>query len=31
LMGEAFLDHDLIFCTTQGTPLDRGNVVKRDF
>jgi integrase len=26
LMGEAFLDHDLIFCTTLGTPRDRGNL-----
>jgi integrase len=24
-------DRDLIFCTPSGTPLDRGNVVKRDF
>jgi integrase len=26
-----YQDHDLIFCTAFGTPLDRGNVVKRDF
>jgi integrase len=29
--GEVYQDHDLIFCTALGTPLDRGNVVKRDF
>jgi integrase len=29
--GEGYEDHDLIFCTASGTPLDRGNVVKRDF
>jgi len=28
--GKAYQDHDLIFCTPLGTPLDRGNVVKRD-
>jgi integrase len=30
-MGEAYQDHDSIFCTALGTPLDRGNVVRRDF
>jgi integrase len=30
-MGEAYQDHDLIFCTALGTPFDRGNVLKRDF
>ncbi len=30
-VGEAYQDHDLIFCTALGTPLDRGNVVKREF
>jgi integrase len=30
-IGEAYQDHDLIFCTALGMPLDRGNVVKRDF
>jgi integrase len=29
--GEAYQDHDLIFCTASGTPLDRGDVVKREF
>jgi hypothetical protein len=29
--GEVYQDRDLIFCTPSGTPLDRGNVVKRDF
>jgi integrase len=29
--GEAYQDYDLIFCTPLGRPLDRGNVVKRDF
>ncbi len=30
-IGEAYQDYDLIFCTALGTPLDRGNVVKREF
>jgi integrase len=30
-VGEAYRDHDLIFCTSLGTPLDRGHVLKRDF
>jgi integrase len=30
-VGEAYQDRDLIFCTALGTPLDRGNVVKREF
>jgi integrase len=29
--GEVYQDHDFIFCTTLGTPLDRGNGVKREF
>jgi integrase len=29
-VGEAYKDHDLVFCTALGTPLDRGNVVKRE-
>ncbi len=30
-LGEAYQDHDLLFCTALGTPLGRGNVVKREF
>jgi integrase len=30
-IGEAYQDYDLIFCTSLGTPYDRGNVVKREF
>jgi integrase len=30
-VGETYQDHDLLFCTALGTPLDRGNVVKREF
>jgi integrase len=30
-IGEKYLDNDLMFCTAVGTPLDRGNVVKREF
>jgi integrase len=30
-IGEAYQDHDLIFCTSLGTPHDRGNVVTREF
>jgi integrase len=30
-VGEAYHDHDLIFCTSVGAPRDRGNVVKREF
>src|SRR5262245_27235437 len=29
LVGEAYQDHDLIFCTSVGAPRDRGNVLKR--
>ena len=29
-VGEAYHDHDLIYCTVLGTPHDRGNVVKRE-
>jgi integrase len=30
-VSEAYQNHDLIFCTALGRPLDRGNIVKRDF
>jgi integrase len=30
-IGEAYQDHELVFCTALGTPLDRGYVVKREF
>jgi integrase len=30
-IGEAYQDHDLIFCTALGRPFDRGNVLKREF
>jgi integrase len=30
-VGEAYQDHDLIFCTSVGAPRDRGNVLKREF
>jgi integrase len=29
--GEAYQDHDSMFCTAAGTPFDRGNMVERDF
>jgi integrase len=30
-VGRAYQDDDLIFCTVLGTPMDRGDVLKRDF
>jgi integrase len=30
-VGGAYQDDDLIFCAALGTPMDRGNVLKRDF
>lgn len=30
-VGETYYDHDLILCTSVGTPQDRGNIVKRAF
>jgi integrase len=30
-MGETYQDHELIFCSAAGSPLDRGKVLKREF